>query len=218
MEQHHEHDWKKYLIVFLITLGIFFIAIVISTKLSDKRFQELRAFQDKLTTDILSSETRFALLERTSCKHFIDDAILTEELGLFGDRLASMERQLDAGDPDVEQLKRYYSLLQIKDYLLVSQLAEKCNTHPVVIIYFYSQDCTECERQGYVLADVQKDYPNISVYGFDYDTELSAVRTLASTLNVTADMTPVLIINDQLYSGGVTEEKLRSILDSLVKK
>jgi hypothetical protein len=205
-----QHDWKKYLIVFLITLGIFLVAIYLSSSLSNKRFAEMRTFQDKLATDILSSETRFALLERTSCEHFVDDdALLSEELNLFGERLARMRRQLSANDPEVEQLSRYYSLLQVKDYLLVTQLAEKCATAPTVMLYFTKEDCAACERQQYIIDDVHKDYTDLSLYSFDYDTELSAVRTLISTLDVDEEDLPVIILNDEVYNGGLTEDELR---------
>lgn len=220
MNKHYpQHDWKKYLIVFLITLGIFLVAIYLSSSLSNKRFEEMRMFQDKLTTDILSSETRFALLERTSCDYFVDDGLLSEELSLFGSRLSTMESNLNPNDPAVEQLKRYYALLQIKDYLLVTQLAEKCDTDATIVLYFYKQDCTECQKQGYVLDDVQKDYDDVNLYAFDYDTELSAVRTLLSTLDIHGDEDmPVLVINDKVYRKGVSEEELRSILDVIVPK
>lgn len=217
MHDHYpQHDWKKYLIVFLITLGIFLIAIYLSSSFSNKRFAEMRTFQDKLATDILSSETRFALLERTSCEHFVDDdALLSEELNLFGERLARMERQLGADDPEVEQLSRYYSLLQVKDYLLVTQLADKCDTAPVVMLYFTKEDCPECRRQEYIIDDVHRDYTELSLYSFDYDTELSAVRTLISTLDVTEEDLPVIILNDEVYTGGMPEELLREKLTEL---
>jgi len=211
--QHYpQHDWKKYLIVFLITLGIFLVAIYLSSVLSNKRFAEMRTFQDKLATDILSSETRFALLERTSCEHFVDDALLSEELNLFGERLSRMEKQLSASDPEVEQLSRYYSLLQVKDYLLVTQLAEKCDTDPVIMLHFTKSNCTACDRQQYVMDDVHKDYTDLSLYSFDYNTELSAVRTLISTLGVKEEDLPVLILNDEVFNGGLSEEELREKL------
>lgn len=210
-----QHDWKKYLIVFLITIGIFLVAIYLSSAISNKRFAELRMFQDKLAGDILSSETRFALLEQTSCKHFVDDKILTEELSVFGNRLATMERQSDVDESNVAQLKEYYALLQVKDYLLVSRLAEKCGTNPVIMFYFYKKDCPECDREGYILTDVQKDYPGLNLYSFDYDMESSAVRTLISILDVPKDKLPVLIINDVVYENGLEEKELRDALDAL---
>lgn len=214
MNQHYpHHDWKKYLIVFLITLGIFLVAIYLSSSFSNKRFAEMRTFQDKLATDILSSETRFALLERTSCEHFVDDdALLSEELSLFGERLSRMEKQLGENDPEVEQLNRYYSLLQVKDYLLVTQLAEKCDTDPVIMLYFTKEDCTACDRQQYVIDDVHRDYPKLSLYSFDYDTELSAVRTLISTLGVKEEDLPVIILDDEVYNSGLSEDELREKL------
>ncbi|MFT5360095.1 MAG: hypothetical protein ACI88L_000576 [Candidatus Paceibacteria bacterium] len=213
--QHSHHDWKKYIIVFLITAGIFLVAIYLSSSFSNKRFNQMRAFQDKLSTDILSSETRFALLERTSCEHFVDDALLSEELNLFGNRLNVMEKNLDKDDPAVEQLRRYYSLLQVKDYILVTQLAEKCGTEPVVLLYFHEKKCEECEAQEYILENVSKDFSGLNLYSFDYDTELSAVRTLISTLNVLEEELPTLIINGQTHKGGLKERELRDILSEL---
>lgn len=216
MSNHYpQHDWKKYLIVFLITLGIFLVAIYLSSSLSSKRFAEMRTFQDKLATDILSSETRFTLLERTSCEHFIDDTLLSEELNLFGERLNRMERQLGESDPEVQQLKRYYELLQVKDYLLITQLAEKCDTNPVVVLYFTADDCPACNRQQYILDDVHKDYSDLSFYSFGYNTELSAVRTLISILDIDKEDVPVLVINDKIYPGGLSEEVLREKLSVL---
>ncbi len=214
--RHPQIDWQKYLIVFLITLGIFLVAIYLSSSFSNKRFDQMRVFQDKLATDILSSEARFSLLERTSCEHFVDDALLSEELNLFGSRLAVMEKHLDKDDPAVEQLKRYYSLLQVKDYILVDQLADKCGTEPVVILYFYEKDCEECESQEYVLENVSKDYSGLHLYSFDYNTELSAVRTLISILGVREDNLPTLIINKKVYSEGLKEKELRELLSDLL--
>jgi len=213
-----QHDWKKYLIVFLITIGIFLVAIYLSSTLSNRRFSELRVFQDKLAGDILSSETRFALLEQTSCKHFIDDKVLTEELSVFGNRLATMERQSDVNESDIDQLKEYYALLQVKDYLLVSRLAEKCGTHPVIVFYFYTKDCPECDREGYILTDVQKDYEGLNLYSFDYNMESSAVRTLISILDVPQDKLPTLIINGVMYENGLEEQELRDVLDKVFPK
>ncbi len=213
MNKHYpQHDWKKYLIVFLITLGIFLVAIYLSSALSNKRFAEMRTFQDKLATDILSSETRFALLERTSCEHFVDDALLSEELNLFGERLSRMQKQLGVNDPEVEQLNRYYSLLQVKDYLLVTQLAEKCDTNPVIMLHFTKEDCTACDRQQYILDDVHPDYTDLGLYSFDFNTELSAVRTLISTLGVKEEDLPVLILDDEVFKTGLSEEDLRERL------
>ena len=145
-------DWKKYLIVFLITVGIFISVFYISNYITNKRFTYLKETQDQIAMDILSSEVQFSLLERKQCED-VGNSVLSGELGELGSRLAFTEKQLGNDDKQVLDLKRYYSLLQIKDYLLMLSLAEKCNTHPVFVLYFYSNSntCTDCIKENFVV-------------------------------------------------------------------
>ena len=59
------------------------------------------------------------------------------------------------------------------------RIAEQCDTEPVFIFYFYSNagDCSECTRQGYVLTELQQEYPQLRVYAFDSNLDLSALDT-----------------------------------------
>ena len=47
-------DWKKYLIVFLITLGLFFTAIYLSNYFGNQKINQLKTIQDKIAIDIPS--------------------------------------------------------------------------------------------------------------------------------------------------------------------
>jgi len=64
MEINNNIDWKKYLIVFLITVGLFVTAIYLSNYFGSKKINELKTIQDKIAIDILSSETQFSLLKK----------------------------------------------------------------------------------------------------------------------------------------------------------
>ena len=61
-------NWKKYVWTFLITVAIFITAIVLSNYFSNKKIASLREIEDKISTDIMSSETQYALLAESSCK------------------------------------------------------------------------------------------------------------------------------------------------------
>ena len=75
---------------------------------------------DKISLDILSSETQFSLLTESSCKS-IGDNTLSFEVGQLGSKLAYMEEKVGSDNPDFINLKTYYSLLEIKDYLLMKK-------------------------------------------------------------------------------------------------
>lgn len=200
MEQ-NDINWKKYILTFIITCAIFATVLYTSNYFSEKRLSEVKNIQDKIAIDILSSETQFSLLEASSCK-FIGSNTLSGEISSLEEKLAITEQDRGADDNEVQSVKRYYSLLQIKDYLLMQKIAEKCKTSPLSIVYFYSNkgDCADCEKQGYVLTRIRQDYPEVRVYAFDYNLDLSALQTLIS-INKIENKLPALMINEDVYYG-----------------
>src|SRR3989344_2403870 len=109
----NEVDWRKYLIVFVITLGLFGAASFLSNFFTQKKIDQLRLIQDDLAIDILSSETQFALVQDLACKN-ISDSIFSAELDELGTKLEWGQENLGATE-EVNNLKEYYALLQIKD-------------------------------------------------------------------------------------------------------
>ncbi len=208
-------NWKKYLFSFLITAIIFTTAIYLSNYFAEKKLDEIRNIQDKIAIDILSSETQFSLLEESSCKEF-GTGTLSTELGNLEDKLAYTESERGHDDSEVITLKKYYSLLEIKDYLLMNKISDKCKKTPLSIIYFYGTDesCSDCEKEGYVLTHLRETYPELRVYSFDYDIDVSAVKTLISVNKVKKEL-PALIIKDKIYYGFQGVEDLEKIMPEL---
>src|SRR3989344_9575409 len=194
-------DSRKYLVAFLITAIIFGTAIVASSFLNDKKVEDVRSIENRVAIDILSSETQFALLAETSCRD-IGPGFLSKELGPLGEKLAYAENTNGFNDEDVDSLKRSYFLLEIKDYLLMKRLTEKCNIKPTFILYFYSDEerCEDCEKMGYVLNALRDKYPTLRVYSFDYDFDLCAIKTLTSIYKLKSKL-PALVINGVPYYG-----------------
>lgn len=212
-------ETKKYVFAFVITAIVFFSALLISNVFSKSRIAEIKSIEDKIAMDILSSETQFALLKESSCKS-IDhgNTAFSEELGVLASRLSYMEEKLGDKSEEVTNLKKYYSLLQIKDYLLVAQINQKCGIKPLTIIYFYSNDgdCDECRRAGYVLTKLREDYPELRVYSFDYNLDLSAVKTMKSIHGVKNTL-PAFIIGDKSYYGFKSPEDMEKLIPELAK-
>lgn len=213
--QREELNWKKYLFSFLITAIIFASALYLSNYFAQKKLDEIRNIQDKIAIDILSSETQFSLLEESSCKD-VGGGTLSTELGNLEDKLTYTENQRGHTDSEVITLKKYYSLLEIKDYLLMNKISEKCRKTPISIIYFYATDdkCSDCEKEGYVLTHLRENYPDLRVYSFDYNIDVSAVKTLIS-VNKIKDELPALIIDDKVYYGFKGVEDLEKMMPEL---
>jgi len=205
-------DWSKYLYTFIITSLIFITAIYISNYLSEKKMSQLKTMGDKISLDILSSETQFSLLTESSCKN-IGDNTLSIEVSQLGDKLSYTEEKIGSDDPDFQNLKTYYSLLEIKDYLLMKKISEKCKDKIAFILYFYSNNdsCTECQNEGYVLTKLHEMYPQIRIYSFDYDFDIPTIETLKSIYGIENKL-PALYINGKVQYGLKTIDEIKKLI------
>lgn len=207
-------DWKKYVFTFLITAAIFITAIGISSWIDNSRVNEVKDMQDSISLSILSSETQFNLLKSAACDDLFGSD-LSKELGDMSDRLSYLESVGRWQDADVIALKQYYSILEIKDYILINS-ATQCKNKPVIVLYFYQANCPDCDKQGDVLTYIRQHYPgNIRVYSFDYDLNVSAIKTLADIYKIKEPL-PGLVINGKTYSGFHSIEDIQAIAPELV--
>lgn len=207
--------WGSYLVALLITGLMFAVALYASNYFNNARINDIRATQDDISTDILSLETQFDLLAQHSCSDITENTILPSELISLGNQLSYMEAQ-GSNQDEITRLKRLYSLLEIKDYLLMQQVAAKCHLKPVFILYFYSNkgDCKDCENQGYVLTSLSQTYPQLRVYSFDYNLGVGALQTLV-TIDGVENTLPALVINGKVYYGLKKTDDIQKILPQL---
>lgn len=194
-------DWRKYFLVLLITSLLFVTAIYLSNYFGSRKIDQIKVIQDKIAINILSSETEFSLLSELSCKN-ISGSILSDQLNDLGDKLEWGQKNLGATE-EVSLLKQYYSLLEIKDYLLMKKISARCGTRAAFILYFYTtaENCSECEKQGIVLSTLRDKYPDLRVYSFDYSTDLSAVRAMLAIYKIKDTLLPALVIEDDVFTG-----------------
>jgi len=205
-----QFDWKRYVTVFFITLALFLTAVYISDYFGNKKINQLKTIQDNISIDILSSETQFSLLSELSCKN-VSDSILSGELADLGNKLEWGQKNLGSTD-EVSYLRKYYSLLQVKDYLLMKKISERCGKKSAFILYFYttSENCSECEKESLVLSTLREKYPDLRVYSFDFSTDLSAVKAMINIYKIQDTKLPALVIDDDLFTGFNTIEKVEA--------
>ena len=209
---------RKYVLVFFITLGIFAIIYLLSNFLFTQRVTQVKNMEANINQNILESEVQYALLEDTSCDsdEVTGSIVLVQQINELAKRLSYMEDQRGILDPEVISLKKYYSLLQVKDYLLLRERARQCKETPLSILYFYSNEgeCTDCQKLGFVLTSMREDYGNLHIYSFDYNLGLSVIETLKSIYKLKNDP-PVLVINHKVYYGFKTREEIEALIPNL---
>lgn len=216
MHQHEPNDWKKYIIVFFITVTVFVGGLWFSNYLNNKKIAQLKSIESTISLDLLSSETQFSLLEELSCKD-VSTTVLSSELNSLADKISYSESNIGTDNTDIISLKKYYSLLEIKDYLLMKKITERCGEKSIFVLYFYKNDnCDDCTKQGYVLTSLREKYPNLRVYSFDYNLDNSAIKAMTSIYKVT-DNLPALVINGKVNSGFKTIEEIEKTFPELEK-
>lgn len=215
MHQHEPNDWKKYVIVLFITSTIFISGLWLSNYLNNKKINQLKSIENNISLDLMSSETQFDLLQEQSCEDVSSGTILSSELNSLADKISYSENNIGIDNMDVISLKKSYSLLEIKDYLLMKKIRERCGENSIFILYFYKNDnCNDCTKQGYVLTSLREKYPDLRVYSFDYNLDLSAIRTMTSIYKVPDDL-PAIVINGKVYSGLHTVEEIEKTFPEL---
>jgi hypothetical protein len=191
------------IILSLLITGLIIGSVVYAISyLNEQRVSQLNTIESQLSTDTLSIETQYALLENAPCATFItgsstEDTLLSQEVSNLGDKLAYTEDHLGKKDAQVIQLKQQYALLEIRDYILTERLSETCHLNPTIVLYFYSNngECKDtCARAGYALSYLHQTYPGLRVYSFDYNLNLAALKTLESIEKVQPNF-PAFTIN-----------------------
>lgn len=216
MNHQENNDWKKYIIVLFITATIFITGLWFSGYLNNKKIVQLKAIESSIALDLLSSETQFALLEELSCKD-VSTTVLSSELNSLADKIAYSENNMGSNNTELINLKKYYSLLEIKDYLLMKKITERCGQKSIFVLYFYKNDnCEDCTKQGYVLTALREKYPNLRVYSFDYNLDNQAIKAMISIYKVT-DNLPALVINGKVYNGFNSVEEIEKTFPELGK-
>ena len=165
----------------------------------------------------MSSETEFSLLSELSCKD-VGDTTLSQELNIMADQISYSESNIGASS-DLTKLKEYYTLLEIKDFLLQQKITEQCGKKVTSILYVYTTaaNCSECTNQGYVLTSLRDKYPDLRIYSFDYNLDLSALHALLSIYNVKDTTLPTIIVGGQSYTGFHSLSDIEALIPDVVK-
>jgi hypothetical protein len=203
--------WGKYIFVLVLTGGLFAVSWYASLHFNQRRITEMRNIQEQIATDILSSETDFSLLQELSCDN-IGQTITSEQLGSLAGRISFSEENIGSG-AQIDNLKKQYTLLQVKDFLLKKRISERCKTSLTTVLYFYgtAEACKDCTKQGYVLDAAREKYPDLRIYSFDYNLDLSTIRAMKSIYKVIGPL-PALVVNGKTSTGFKTLEELEALL------
>jgi len=218
MDSRKNFSIQKSLLILFFTIIIFFSGIYIG-KLGDAaKMNSLNDFYDDLKIETLSTEIEFQLMENSICETN-DFSIISDRLNDLSIKLNYMENNLGFDDERVIRLKKYYSILEMKHWLLANKQIKQCGIATTInnsiILYFYANgnNCDDCDRQGTVLSYVKENYPDMKIYSFDINLDLPSITALRKIYNV-SDVTPSLIINNQYHEGYLDATDFKEFIEN----
>jgi hypothetical protein len=208
----------KYFAAFAITTLIFIAGILIGNYLGSLKYNAVRGLQDDLFFDTLGLDVKYDLLLDLDCSEIniskgtpVDDS----DMRAVGQKLAFLESQFGANDPQVRKLKEYYHILEIKHMILAESLEDKCNLSANNLIFFYAIDeiCESCLGQGEILTFLHRKYPKFNVYSFDINIDNPALNTLKERYGIVANYNvPAIVYDEEVYMGFLNKENAAKVI------
>lgn len=212
-----------YLVVVLMSIVLYGMGVIsglyASKIIKQQTDTEINQLKDSITKfnsnleNIQIQQNFFNLLSDKENCGFSKVAMdyLYEELSYFWNKLPYRIEEYEKKQVgnDFSSLKRDYSFLALKAYVMATQDYNYCNGEKIPILYFYSDNCQDCILQGEYLDKLKIDMSsgNKEVIAFAIDAGLneSSVELLMRYYNITK--TPAIIINDNVLYGRAYNEK-----------
>ncbi|MBT3262244.1 hypothetical protein HN592_06135 [Candidatus Woesearchaeota archaeon] len=207
-------DKMKYTAVFAITTLIFVIGFLLGSYASGVKADKLNMLEQEFRSDIMALELQYEIIKENPCDS-ISVAGLNEQLYVLGAKLTHLENAEGENPQTINHLKSYYSILQIRHWLITRKITISCDTPFKTALYFYSnKNCDNCDKQGYVLTFLRRKYPQIRTYTFDVDVNNVALDSLKELYGIeNEEVLPILIIDGDVHYGFKDSDELVKIMD-----
>ncbi|MFH1779864.1 MAG: hypothetical protein ABH803_01825 [Candidatus Micrarchaeota archaeon] len=205
-------SWRLYASAFLISVFVFAIGLLVGLQVADSVNQGLQSELTSLRLRTTELELLFFLNTTTPelCSFYSTQVTSFDaDTSDFGARLGFLEEQRGRTDAGVQDLKREFSLMQLRDFLFVKRVNELCPQAGInTVLFFYTNDnCLECTQQGLVGPDLKQINPSkVMVYAFDVDLNSPAVNALLSLYRI--NHYPSMVVNGETLRGLQTKSEI----------
>jgi len=202
----------KYIAAITLTCLIFIGGLWVGSTITNSKINDILSVEQESRLQLENLQLEEELLKDTPCKN---PRLLSESLEDLGTKLTYLETQYSKGDQRILDLKKPYTLLEIRHYLALKSMTEKCDKDYTIILFFYSNDpanIKESEEQGFVLDYLRKKYDNVKAYSIDADMDLGIIGVLKDKYGVS--IIPSLVIDDKVYAGFHEKEELEQVIEN----
>ncbi len=206
-----------YIIAALMAFIIYFSGIFTGLYVQENTFryteEKVKSLQNRLENIQLEYMYLSTMGQETGCDFL---SVLVEktnnEVWSIGKELVALENE-NPGDERIEELKKDYSLLSVRAWILNSHINQKCEKESKILLYFYSVPCPDCIAQGNVLDNLRENVykDKLKVFVLNIDSEEPIVEVLKETHKIKT--TPAIVIWNNTYEGLIGEDELKNIIE-----
>jgi len=160
--------------------------------------------------DVLGANATCPLLESTISN-------INNDAYELGSKLTSYTTGEDIRDyTNYHEMKIEYSRTLISYWLLAEKMKESCNLDKSTVLYMFSDDCPECDNQGFVLTYLKDKYKeNLLIFALNGGLDEPALKTLKTFYNITSY--PSIVIDGELYEGFTSRETLEETVCGIIE-
>jgi len=194
---------KRFSLALILTCFVFLVGLLVGNTLTNQRtgYLEEIAYKQKLDYESLQLQSLYLDLSASNASCSIFNQILETSLNDVGTAQAKIDLYIKETSKDsYSELKREYTLAQVRYWLLNKRIKQACTGEHVSILYLYSNDdCVECGAQGTILSYLkEKLQDKLFVFSLDSDFDQEPmVSILRQTYNITK--IPSIVIEDQVF-------------------
>ncbi|NUN11923.1 hypothetical protein HUU53_04760 [Candidatus Micrarchaeota archaeon] len=207
-------SWKLYLTALIISIIVFSAGIAVGLFLTQSVNDSLQNELSGLRSRTTELELLFLLNSSSNLCSFYSQQVkaFDQDTSSFGAKLDFLEKKRGRLDQGVRDLKKEFSVMQLRDYLFVSKFNEVCPQKIDSLLFFYTnENCPECTKQGLVGPDLKQKHPDLMIYAFDVDLNSPAVEALRELYAINSY--PSIVLNGVVFNGYQSSQEIESLLN-----
>ncbi|MEM5801178.1 MAG: hypothetical protein QW350_02260 [Candidatus Aenigmatarchaeota archaeon] len=202
---------KAYIFAAILSFVLYIFGIYTGIILQKNTENSIERKLDEIEKSIENTQLEYlyinSLGDKISCdalKTMVDET--NKNLWIIGQELVKLES--DSNNNRFMDLKAQYSLLSVRAWILNNYLKSKCKDDNIILLYFYSIPCKDCEKQGKILDDIRENelQDKIKIFVLDAGLNLPIINTLKNNYNVTT--TPFIIFENKTFVGLTEKDKI----------
>ncbi len=211
---------ERYLAAIVITIFIFMIGLILGISMDMEKTKYANYIMEKQDINFESLQLQYIYLQTLQNKGTKDvcpviQKVLENNLRVLQPvllKLMEYEKSKNGNSPEYQLLKRKYIIYNIKYYLLSEKSRKLCNNDVVNVLYFYSDNCSICPSEGYILSHLRKAMDGrLLIFPFDVSyAKEPMIGILVARYNITKY--PTIIVEGKKLQGFQTQDQLLKVI------